>query len=161
MDGSTGKLLNDFQGHVNTSYRCRACFGFNEASVVCGDENGAIWAWDLLDVSIHVSLQPSRFPFFVVDTLVMELGNRFTTEPAPEGPRQSDHLDRAPPRRIRRDGYRRRRWCNQSLVSPQVTTFARGPLLHRLPSLNQRRDHVSDRGSRIYFQQNCDAYRKG
>ena len=56
MDGSTGKLLNDFKGHVNTSYRCRACFGFNEASVICGDENGAVWAWDLLDVSIQVSL---------------------------------------------------------------------------------------------------------
>ena len=56
MDGTTGKLLNGFNGHVNTSYRCRACFGFNEASVVCGDENGAVWAWDLLDVSIQVSL---------------------------------------------------------------------------------------------------------
>lgn len=56
MDGTTGKLLNDFKGHVNTSYRCRACFGFNEASVVCGDENGAVWAWDLLDVSIQFSL---------------------------------------------------------------------------------------------------------
>lgn len=64
MDGSTGKLLNDFKGHVNTSYRCRACFGFNEASVVCGDENGAIWAWDLLDVSIQVSL-PRRGLFLL------------------------------------------------------------------------------------------------
>jgi hypothetical protein len=59
MDGSTGKLLNDFRGHINTSYRCRACFGFNEASVVCGDENGAVWAWDLLDVSIQVPLRTS------------------------------------------------------------------------------------------------------
>jgi hypothetical protein len=51
MDAATGKLLNAFDGHLNTAYRCRACFGFNEASVVCGDENGMIWAWDLLDVS--------------------------------------------------------------------------------------------------------------
>jgi hypothetical protein len=51
MDATTGKLLNDFEGHLNNSYRCRACFGSNEASVVCGDENGEIWAWDLLDVS--------------------------------------------------------------------------------------------------------------
>jgi len=49
MDAITGKLLNDFAGHVHTSYRCRACFGHGEASVVAGDENGAIWAWDLLD----------------------------------------------------------------------------------------------------------------
>jgi mitogen-activated protein kinase organizer 1 len=51
MDAITGKLLNDFSSHVHTSYRCRACFGHGEASVVAGDENGAIWAWDLLDVS--------------------------------------------------------------------------------------------------------------
>lgn len=51
MDAIAGKLLNDFSGHVHSSYRCRACFGHSEASVVAGDENGAIWAWDLLDVS--------------------------------------------------------------------------------------------------------------
>ena len=50
MDSSTGKMLNDFTGHVNEAYRCRACFGHAEASVVCGDENGQVWAWDLLDV---------------------------------------------------------------------------------------------------------------
>jgi hypothetical protein len=54
MDATTGKLLNAFESHLNTSYRCRACFGFNEATVVCGDENGMIWAWDLLDVSLLV-----------------------------------------------------------------------------------------------------------
>jgi mitogen-activated protein kinase organizer 1 len=57
MDSSTGKLLNDFKGHINISYRCRACFGFNEASIVCGDENGSVWAWDLVDVNIQVSLR--------------------------------------------------------------------------------------------------------
>ena len=51
MDTATGKMLNSFAGHDNGVYRCRACFGFTEASVVCGDESGAIWAWDLLDVS--------------------------------------------------------------------------------------------------------------
>jgi mitogen-activated protein kinase organizer 1 len=51
MDAITGKLLNDFTGHVHTAYRCRPCFGHSEASVIAGDENGAIWAWDLLDVS--------------------------------------------------------------------------------------------------------------
>jgi WD40 repeat protein len=51
MDAIAGKLLNDFSGHAHSSYRCRACFGHGEASVVAGDENGAIWAWDILDVS--------------------------------------------------------------------------------------------------------------
>jgi mitogen-activated protein kinase organizer 1 len=59
MDSSTGKLLNDFTGHVNESYRCRACFGHAEASVVCGDENGQVWAWDLLDTKV---LQPNPPP---------------------------------------------------------------------------------------------------
>ena len=51
MDATSGKVLNDFSGHSMKSYRCRACFGHNEASVVCGDEDGVVWAWDLLDVS--------------------------------------------------------------------------------------------------------------
>lgn len=50
FDAVTGKLLNAFTGHAHTSYRCRACFGHEEASVVCGDENGQVWAWDLVDV---------------------------------------------------------------------------------------------------------------
>jgi len=49
MDTTNGKMLNDFTGHSNEAYRCRSCFGNGEATVVCGDENGAIWAWDLLD----------------------------------------------------------------------------------------------------------------
>lgn len=51
MDAATGKLLNTFQGHKVAEYRCRSCFGHAEASVICGDEDGKIWAWDLLDVS--------------------------------------------------------------------------------------------------------------
>ncbi|KAJ7188103.1 nuclear mRNA splicing protein [Mycena filopes] len=56
IDATNGKLLNDFTGHTNTEYRCRACFGHGEASVICGDEKGQVWAWDLLDAK---PLQPS------------------------------------------------------------------------------------------------------
>ncbi|GJE96732.1 WD40 repeat domain-containing protein [Phanerochaete sordida] len=49
MDVATGKMLNDFKGHKVESYRCRSCFGHGEASVICGDENGQVWAWDLLE----------------------------------------------------------------------------------------------------------------
>lgn len=52
MDASTGKMLNDFKGAAISSYRCRSCFGHGEASVVCGDEEGKVWAWDLLDVRV-------------------------------------------------------------------------------------------------------------
>jgi len=56
MDMSTGKMLNDFTGHTNNSYRCRACFGRAEDSVICGDEKGMVWAWDLLAVGLHLPL---------------------------------------------------------------------------------------------------------
>ncbi|KAG9316583.1 WD40-repeat-containing domain protein [Chiua virens] len=59
FDAVTGKLLNAFTGHAHTSYRCRACFGHEEASVVCGDENGQVWAWDLVDAAV---LQPNPPP---------------------------------------------------------------------------------------------------
>ncbi|EPQ57362.1 WD40 repeat-like protein, partial [Gloeophyllum trabeum ATCC 11539] len=59
MDSSTGKLLQAFKGHSVQNYRCRACFGHAEASVVCGDEAGAVWAWDLLDGQ---AMQPSPPP---------------------------------------------------------------------------------------------------
>ncbi|KAI0315966.1 nuclear mRNA splicing protein [Amylostereum chailletii] len=49
MDATSGKLLNDFSGHAHTAYRCRAVFGHGEASIISGDEDGRIWAWDLLD----------------------------------------------------------------------------------------------------------------
>jgi len=59
FDAVTGKLLNAFTGHAHTSYRCRACFGHEEASVVFGDEDGQIWAWDLVDAAV---LQPNPPP---------------------------------------------------------------------------------------------------
>ncbi|KAI1785911.1 nuclear mRNA splicing protein [Ganoderma leucocontextum] len=59
MDMSTGKMLNDFKGHASASYRIRACFGHGEASVVCGDEDGKVWAWDLVDAA---PLQPNPPP---------------------------------------------------------------------------------------------------
>ena len=60
MDAATGKMLNNFKGHKVEGYRCRSGFGHGEASVISGDENGSIWAWDLLDVSVSVWLNTAR-----------------------------------------------------------------------------------------------------
>lgn len=49
MDCVTGQALNTFSGHLNTSYRTRACFAHGEAAVICGDEEGRVWAWDLVN----------------------------------------------------------------------------------------------------------------
>jgi mitogen-activated protein kinase organizer 1 len=73
MDAFTGKVLNDFSGHAHTSYRCRACFGHGEASIVAGDENGAVWAWDLLDVSYT---RPSCAP---MSNLLLNAGQASST----------------------------------------------------------------------------------
>lgn len=51
LDSTNGTVLNTFKGHVNDSYRTRACFGHGEATVIAGDENGQVWCWDLVTVS--------------------------------------------------------------------------------------------------------------
>lgn len=50
LDRKTGQVLNTFQGHMNTQYRIRACFDVAEATVLCGDEEGRVWSWDLVEV---------------------------------------------------------------------------------------------------------------
>lgn len=72
IDMTSGKMLNDFTGHTNSSYRCRACFGHGEATVICGDEQGMVWAWDLLDVSALLCL--------ISDADVRLLGKAIATE---------------------------------------------------------------------------------
>jgi mitogen-activated protein kinase organizer 1 len=86
LDLSTGKILNTFKSHTNTSYRTRACFGFGEASVVSGDENGVVWAWDLVDVRrIVASLD--------FDILRCGTGGSFATKSTAEGARQVYNVD--------------------------------------------------------------------
>lgn len=79
MDMSTGKMLNDFTGHANSSYRCRASFGHGESSVICGDENGQVWAWDLLDVSLKTLV-------LHFNSLNTRSGKTLTTESSTKGP---------------------------------------------------------------------------
>ncbi|PFH50903.1 hypothetical protein AMATHDRAFT_75291 [Amanita thiersii Skay4041] len=66
MDMSTGKLLNDFSGHVNTAYRCRGCFGHAEATVICGDEKGMVWVWDLMDAKVLPPNPPPKNHYKVI-----------------------------------------------------------------------------------------------
>lgn len=52
LDRANGTVLNTFRGHENESYRTRAAFSHAEASVLCGDEQGRVWSWDLVNVRI-------------------------------------------------------------------------------------------------------------
>jgi hypothetical protein len=87
MDAQNGKLLNTFKGHVNDAYRSRACFGHAEASVVSGDEQGCVWAWDLVDVSFH-------FPCSNCQKLRRgnHLGHTTDAQPPSKGARENCHL---------------------------------------------------------------------
>lgn len=51
LDRTNGKVLASFAGHVNTEYRSKASFAYGEGSVVCGDEEGRVWAWGVMNVS--------------------------------------------------------------------------------------------------------------
>lgn len=112
MDMTNGKLLNEFSGHSNESYRCRGTFAHAEASVICGDEKGMIWAWDLLDV---------RLSFLFVQCLNLRTfilkGKTSSTKSATKSTRQGHHLDRASPHRCRRSDHFQRRRHRQSVAT--------------------------------------------
>ncbi|GAA6046211.1 hypothetical protein NBRC10513_002204 [Rhodotorula toruloides] len=47
LDLQHGTVVQSFTGHKNTSYRSQSCLGRKEETVVCGDEEGKVWTWDL------------------------------------------------------------------------------------------------------------------
>jgi len=60
LDRKTGHVLNTFQGHKNTQYRIRACFDVTEAAVLCGDEEGQLWSWDLVEATTIGPIPPPK-----------------------------------------------------------------------------------------------------
>ena len=54
VDWSKSALRNLVAFELKYHARDRGCFGHAEASVVCGDETGVVWGWDLLDVSVLI-----------------------------------------------------------------------------------------------------------
>lgn len=47
FDAANGSLLQTFAGH--RAGRARAIWGYGEESVLLGDEDGKLWAWDVLN----------------------------------------------------------------------------------------------------------------
>lgn len=104
LDLSTGQMLNTFSGHKSKDYRIRACFGGAEATVICGDEGGQVWGWDLVDVSIHFPtsiiyywLFHSRQATFgsCINADDEHAGDHPPTKPAAQGTRQGYYMDGA------------------------------------------------------------------
>lgn len=75
MDRSNGKMLNTFSDpeFMYRSYRSQVAFGHGEGFVLAGDEEGKLWAWDVIDVRLcpfcdvdhlYLSLWMNGFSFF-------------------------------------------------------------------------------------------------
>ena len=49
---------------VNNAYRSQIAFGYGEDIVLAGDEQGGLWAWNIIDVGIrlraHVIKRPAK-----------------------------------------------------------------------------------------------------
>lgn len=46
LDMVDGSLLQSFQGHKQSSFRCHSTMSLDESLVLAGDENGSVHAWD-------------------------------------------------------------------------------------------------------------------
>ncbi|CCJ29548.1 unnamed protein product, partial [Pneumocystis jirovecii] len=57
IDKCNGGLLQTFEGHVNSEYRVRSCFGQTEKMIISGSEDGRICVWDLLEAKLIYQLQ--------------------------------------------------------------------------------------------------------
>ena len=51
FDRSNGSVLQTFAGHKAGDTRSKAAWNYGEGAVLAGDEEGRIWAWNVLDVS--------------------------------------------------------------------------------------------------------------
>ena len=50
FDAANGSVLQTFSGQKEG--RCKAIWGYGEESVIAGDEDGKVWAWDVLDAKL-------------------------------------------------------------------------------------------------------------
>ncbi|RIB22710.1 WD40-repeat-containing domain protein [Gigaspora rosea] len=56
MDRENGGMLNSFKGHNNSSYKIHSCLSRDDAYVISGSENGAIYIWDLLEGKVLTTI---------------------------------------------------------------------------------------------------------
>lgn len=48
IDTQTGRLMNQYQGHLNTNIKLECCFSNTDALVMSGCESGSVFFWDLV-----------------------------------------------------------------------------------------------------------------
>ena len=52
LDISSGKVINEYSGHIHTAYKTEAVISNNDLSVLCGSEDGKICKWDLKSTKV-------------------------------------------------------------------------------------------------------------
>ncbi|VDN59134.1 unnamed protein product [Dracunculus medinensis] len=61
LDNNNGKLLADYTGHMNNEYRIESRILSTEAHVLSGSEDGKVYIWDLIHMSLlHRLVHPDR-----------------------------------------------------------------------------------------------------
>jgi len=53
---SSGRLLQEYQGHVNNSYKTESCLSCDDVHVLSGSEEGNIWVWNLITGKVNTKL---------------------------------------------------------------------------------------------------------
>lgn len=113
FDRKSGKMLGDFTGHKNDSYKSQAAMMYGEGGVVCGDEDGKLWSWGVLDVSSFKSAPSYRS--LLTDSLIVCRPNLW--RPA----RSSDMIGSSPGSRPIRQPKTR---CSlRAQVRPHILSF--------------------------------------
>ncbi len=68
LDRATGGLLCEYRGHTNTAFKLACCLSRDDASVLCGSEDGSLHAWDLVEAKPLAQLQGHAGPLVSVST---------------------------------------------------------------------------------------------
>jgi mitogen-activated protein kinase organizer 1 len=56
LDKSSGEVLNEYKGHVNSDYKLDSVLSHTDGHVVSGSEDGRICFWDLVEGSLNLTL---------------------------------------------------------------------------------------------------------
>ena len=62
LERSSGKLLQSFSGHINSSYALACAFDHTDARVFSGSEDGIVRAWDLVSGSVERQFECDKSP---------------------------------------------------------------------------------------------------
>lgn len=63
FDLETGKILKEFQGHVNNEFKTESCFSNDYSIVFSGSEDGKIYHWEVKNKDENKNIDDSKYNF--------------------------------------------------------------------------------------------------